>query len=198
MKLVVGLGNPGKKYASTRHNIGFRVVDHIAEKERVSFVRDFRARARRCTVRMAEGPVELQKPQTYMNRSGYSVASKMRRSGLSIDDLIVIVDDMDLEIGQVRIRPGGSSGGHNGLKSIEMAIGSREFTRLRVGVGRADENGHAIAHVLGPFSKQEEKVMSRVVELAADALEVIVAEGTEKAMNQFNGMRIGGSEQHEV
>lgn len=186
MKLLVGLGNPGAEYANTRHNIGFRVIDRLAGKLGVAVSRPF-LRAHVGQAEIAGEKVLLAKPQTYMNASGQSVAPLLRWYKLSPADLLVIYDDMDLPCGAMRIRPKGGSGGHRGMASIIECIGSNEFPRLRVGIGRPEENqGDAVRWVLGEFGPEEGKIIKEVVDRAVDALYVFVAEGINKAMNKYN------------
>ncbi len=188
MKLIVGLGNPGGAYAMTRHNIGFLVLDRLAERHGLRFRRSWRFPARRARGRLpAGGPVVLLKPQTFMNRSGRAVAPALRRCGGKPEDLLVIYDDAALDAGRLRIRAKGSAGGHNGVQSIVDTIGSGAFGRIRVGIGRKPDMVSLSDHVLGPFSAEERRGLDDCLDRAADAAERICAAGIERAMNEFNG-----------
>jgi PTH1 family peptidyl-tRNA hydrolase len=181
--VVVGLGNPGLSYAGTRHNIGFMVLDRWAKRAGFRFRRDGRAEVAR-----HEGVYYL-KPLTYMNLSGEAVGPFLRRYGIAPAATLVIVDDLDLEPGQIRIRPRGSSGGHNGLKSLIAALGTSEFPRLRVGIGRPPEGQDPVAWVLGRWPRSERPLWNERLERAVDALEAILTEGLEAAMTRYN--RVG-------
>ncbi|NIA15504.1 MAG: aminoacyl-tRNA hydrolase [Nitrospiraceae bacterium] len=185
MKIIVGLGNPGDRYADTRHNVGFAVLDRLAERLGVSFGR------KKYSGIIAEGAFEservlLVKPQTYMNNSGVCVARALRYQSAGPGDLLVVVDDVNLPLGKLRVRMKGSAGGHNGLKSIAQHLGSTDFARLRLGVGRRG-GGDLTGHVLGSFGKRERAEVDRMVSDAAEAALVFVPDGIEKAMNAFNG-----------
>lgn len=182
--LVVGLGNPGPEYQHTRHNVGFKVVDLLGERHRIS-VQKLERRALVGTGEVAETVVQLVKPMTYMNLSGESVGPLMRGAGLQPQDVIVIVDDMDLPVGRVRLRKSGSSGGHNGLKSLIQHLGTEDFPRVRIGVGRPTESA-VIDHVLSKFGRNEIEPIREAIERSADAVEAAVAEGFDTAMNRFN------------
>ncbi len=182
-KLVVGLGNPGKEYAGTRHNIGFDVVDRLASKWGCSL----RNRSKFAAEVGEAGGVTLVKPQTFMNRSGAAVAALVNWLKLTPADVLVIVDDADLPLGQLRLRPSGGSGGHNGLRSIIEALGSEGFARLRVGIGRRAPAGVDITdHVLGRFDAGEREAARAATEAAAEAVECCLKEGLTAAMNRFN------------
>lgn len=187
MKIVVGLGNPGKAYEHTRHNVGFEVLDELARRHDASFRRSWRFRARLAEIRAGDQALLLVKPQTFVNRSGEAVASLLRRKGLSASDLMVIVDDVELERGQLRIRARGSAGGHNGLKSMIERLGTEEFVRLRVGVGRVPEGVDRVEYVLARFSAEDRGPMEETIRRAADAVESTVVDGLDQAMNRFNG-----------
>jgi PTH1 family peptidyl-tRNA hydrolase len=188
LRLIVGLGNPGAEYAATRHNAGFLVVEELARRQSAgwSFEKKFNA----CVARgaRAEQTLLLAQPQTFMNASGEAVKPLLGFFRASPAQLLVIVDDADLPFGELRLRPGGSSGGHHGLESIEQHVGSREFARLRVGVGRKDGRRDIAGHVLGKFGAEEKPLLNRVVARAADQAECWVSYGVAKAMNQFNGI----------
>ena len=184
MKIVVGLGNPGQQYADTPHSVGFETVDALAAGMGVSWEPK---KAYKCL--MAKGTlggvhVLLVKPQTYMNLSGDSVAPVVKYHNATPDDLLVIQDDIDLPVGRMRIRKGGSCGGHNGVRNIIERLGTTAFTRLKLGVGK--EQGNVIGHVLGKFDQETRKVMDVVVAEAAKAATAIVRDGPDKAMNAFN------------
>lgn len=192
IKLIVGLGNPGEAYSSSRHNIGFNCLKYFANKQAIRFDKK-RCRARIGSGRVADNEVVLAKPQTFMNQSGRSVGPLMRKFRVSPDDLIVIHDDLDLPAGKIRIRPGGSSAGHKGIASIMAHLGGRDFIRIRVGIGRPPTNEAATAseddiidYVLSPFSAEEEQTVARVIPQVADAIYCLLTEGLTVAMNKFN------------
>lgn len=183
MKLIVGLGNPGAEYVRTRHNVGFRVVDALAARWEIDLgSRKFHARFGKGAIRGE--PAALLEPQTYMNRSGLSVLEARQFYQLGLADLLVISDDLALDVGRLRIRKGGSAGGHNGLADIIGRLGSEDYARLRIGIGRVA--GSQTPHVLGAFAAEEEPLIDEAVKRAADAVECWVAEGPDAAMNKFN------------
>lgn len=186
MYVIAGLGNPGSKYEKTRHNAGFQVIDRLAEKYHI----DMKMKRHRavCGTGLIEGVrVLLVKPQTFMNLSGESIREAVRFSGADPQsEFLVIYDDVSLPPGQLRIRKKGSAGGHNGMKNIILHLGTQEFVRVRVGVGEKPAGYDLADYVLGHFSKEEEKQMEEAFERAADAVAVILKEGTDRAMNQFN------------
>jgi PTH1 family peptidyl-tRNA hydrolase len=189
VKVVVGLGNPGPDYERTRHNVGWWVVDHLADVWRIEgWKRDGEARVASATV--AGQRVRLVKPQTYMNLSGAALRPYLRREGFRyMKDLLIIVDEVALPIGSFRIRAGGSAGGHNGLKSIEGAVGSQEYARLRIGVGPQDPSrrrGDLADYVLGDFGKAEEKDVRGLFPTLTQLVEAWLADGAHAAMNRFN------------
>ena len=183
-KLVVGLGNPGKEYVGTRHNVGFAIVDVLAGKLDCSL----RSRAKFSAQIGEAGKVTLLKPTTFMNRSGVAVAAVVNWLKLTPADVLVVVDDADLPLGQLRLRLAGGSGGHNGLKSIVEALGgSEDFCRLRVGIGRREPAGMDISnHVLGRFAAAERKDAEAAVDTAVQAIECCLSDGFAVAMNRFN------------
>jgi len=182
--LVVGLGNPGDRYASTRHNIAWRVLDTLAARHGAREAgRDTTWRAREASI--AERPVVLLQPLTYMNLSGEALGSWRERHGRE-EQLLVVSDDVYLPLGFVRVRATGSSGGHRGLESIEAAVGGRDYARLRVGVGAAENAAALREHVLEEFAPEELPALAEAVRLAADVVECWVAEGAPGAMNRFN------------
>lgn len=193
--MVVGLGNPGREYAGTRHNVGFAVLDRLAGRYDCSFRNRWKFSAGVAEFTLNGEKVVLVKPQTYMNRSGAAVAALLRWRKITPAELLVVVDDADLPLGQIRLRASGGSGGHNGLRSIiESLGGGDEFARLRVGIGRHGPVGEDITdHVLGEFSPQERGAAAQAIEQAAEAAECCVKEGLTPAMNQFNRTTPRGS-----
>lgn len=187
LKVIVGLGNPGKEYAETRHNVGWWLLDALVDAW--GFGR-FRAEKNAAIVtgRVEEHHVRLVKPLTFMNRSGAAVLPFARMNAVDVTrDLLVVVDDVALEPGRVRFRPSGSAGGHNGLKSIEHALGTRDYPRLRIGVGARPDGVELVEWVLGEPSKPDRQaILDRFPELV-DALHLWLDEGTEAAMNRYNG-----------
>ena len=183
MKVIVGLGNPGRKYSEPRHNIGYRVLEEIARRSSIE-KEESRFDAIIGHIRIGGEKVFLVKPLTYMNLSGKAVQPLMRWFKLDLSDLIVIYDDMDLPPGTLRLRAQGGSGGHKGMASIIERLGSQEFARIRIGIGRPDDE--AIDWVLGKFSPTEQKLMEEVIGQAAAAVECWVKQGIERAMNEYN------------
>jgi PTH1 family peptidyl-tRNA hydrolase len=183
MKLVIGLGNPGRKYAGTRHNVGFDVLDLLAERHRLEWES---APADALIAKWRAASVLLAKPLTFMNLSGGATGELLRFFKIDVLDLLVVVDDVNLDLGRLRARPSGSAGGHNGLKSIIAALGTEEFARLRVGVGRGDARRDLADHVLSTFDPDERTDVAEAVGRAADAAELFVAEGIAPVMNRFN------------
>jgi PTH1 family peptidyl-tRNA hydrolase len=186
MKLVVGLGNPGRQYTETRHNIGFRVVEQIAN---TSSGGTWSARfdGLTCDIRLGAEKLLLLKPMTYMNRSGRSVRSAIDFYKVELADLLIICDDVNLSLGKLRLRSGGSAGGNNGLKDIILHLGTEEFPRLRVGVG-APRPGEMVDHVLGEFGPAEKRLAGDCVIEAGRAAERWCQAGLAVAMNEFNGI----------
>ena len=186
--LIVGLGNPGRTYAGTRHNAGFMVVEALARRWGADWGenRDREVRLARCD---REGKrVLLCQPETYMNASGVAVRWVTSFYHIACERMVVVVDDADLPLGEIRLRGQGSSGGHHGLESIEHHLGRNDFPRLRVGIGRRDDDRREIAgYVLAPFGRDEEPLRDRVVERACRQIECWLSEGLAKAMSQFNG-----------
>lgn len=186
LKLIVGLGNPGPEYAHTRHNIGFQCLAALARAHRLAFGRSA-ARSRLAEGEIAGHRVVLARPQTFMNHSGDAVRPLLQRYRLSLSDLLVICDDLDLPLGKLRLRPEGGSGGHKGLDSIIAALGTKAFPRLRVGIGRPLEPGaDPMDYVLADFTDEEEKVMGQARPRVVEAVQAILSQGLEAAMNQFN------------
>ncbi len=184
-RLIVGLGNPGAEYEGTRHNIGFAVVDALAEREGIRLSREpgnvFAGRGS-----LRGRAVELAKPQTFMNRSGSAVQALLGRLGLKPDAMLVVFDDLNLPVGTVRIRQQGSAGGHNGVQDIIDRLGTDAFPRLRIGIGNSYPRGRQADFVLSPFSQPERLVMEEALLQAVDAAGAFVIDGLIAAMNRFN------------
>jgi peptidyl-tRNA hydrolase, PTH1 family len=190
-ELIVGLGNPEPKYDKTRHNIGFAAIDELAKvwqmplKENKRFQGEF-----------SEGVVQggqkirLLKPLTYMNRSGQSVRAVTDWYKVESRSVLVIYDDMDLPVGRLRMRLSGSAGGHNGMKSIIAHLGSQEFPRLRIGIGKSDGEKTTISHVLGKFAPEEAKAIEEILYISVKAVELSLKQGIEQSMNRYNGLSI--------
>ena len=182
-RLIVGLGNPGKDYEGTRHNVGYMAIDVLAKRHSIP------VKARRNRARVGEGAIGdekviLAKPLTFVNLSGEAVSGLVRRYRLNVEDVIVICDDVNLPVGRLRIRPIGSAGGHKGLKSIILSLGTQDFIRIRVGIGAPDRG--MVDYVLSRFTREERPIIKEAVNRAADAVEAILASGIEQAMNEFN------------
>ena len=187
MKLIVGLGNPGREYRDTRHNVGFMVVDEIARRHGIDWTSGPSQLAETLIAkRFGDEPVMVAKPLTYMNNSGDAVAGLVRYFDVKHDDLFVVVDEAALPFGRLRARARGSAGGHNGLKSIIERLGTTEFSRLRLGVGRGDGRRDLADHVLARFERGEQADLETLITRAADAAEMFAAEGISKVMNAFN------------
>ena len=185
MKLVVGLGNPGPRYEGTRHNVGFAALDLLAQRHGVPWETAPRG-APGLIGRWRSANVVLAKPLTFMNLSGDAIVPLMHFYKIEVPDLLVVVDEVQLETGRIRVRPDGSAGGHNGLKSIVASLGTLQFPRMRIGVGRGDGRRDLADHVLARFEPDERAVIDEAVARAADAAETFVAEGVVAAMNRFN------------
>ena len=185
MKLIVGLGNPGRSYHGTRHNVGFAVADELARRREVAFEH---GRANALTARVGRGAATLLfvKPLTMMNLSGEAVGGLAHFYKIDPSDIIAVADDVNLPLGRLRLRGSGSAGGHNGFRSIIACLGSDMFRRLRVGVGRGDPRRDLADHVLARFDPDEAEEVERAIARAADAVETFLAEGIEAAMNRFN------------
>ncbi len=186
IQLIVGLGNPGEDYRGSRHNIGFAVVEALARHHSAGEWRILSTH-REVVAEIGGRPIVLACPSTFMNRSGQAVSALIERSGLTPHEVLVVVDDVDLRLGRMRLRPRGGPGTHNGLRDISEAVGDA-YPRLRVGVGGADAGTDLAAYVLSPFRDTERAMVERVVEQAVDAVEVAVSEGVGPAMNRFNGL----------
>jgi len=183
MKLVVGLGNPGMQYAETRHNVGFRVVDRLGRLLKVR-INDLMCRAFTARAVLDGKGIILAKPLTYVNRSGEAVKALAVKYNLPPEEILVIYDDMDLEVGCLRLKFKGGSGGHNGLNSIIEVLGTKDFPRLRIGIGRPTAD--PVNHVLGHFTAEEKKIIDENIERAAEAVQLAIREGLNAAMNKFN------------
>ncbi|MDQ6698685.1 MAG: aminoacyl-tRNA hydrolase [Acidobacteriota bacterium] len=185
MFLVAGLGNPGEEYADTPHNLGFRVVDLLGERQGIRVNRKD-SKALIGFGEIAGKPVCLAKPQTFMNLSGTSLRPLIEKHEMSAADLILVYDDLDLPWPSVRVRPKGSPGSHNGVKSVTQSLGTQDFARVRLGIhpGRPIESG--VEYVLAPFRRSQKKELEDLLGLAADAVDSIIAEGVEKSMTRFN------------
>jgi len=191
MKLIVGLGNPGRTYAHNRHNAGFRCLNYFARLHSIRFDH------RQCRARVSHAEVGgekllLAKPGTFMNLSGNSVACLSRKHGIPLSDLLVIYDDLDLPLGKIRLRQNGGSGGHKGMNSIISALGSEDFPRIRVGIGRPQSEEQSVSedaivnYVLSDFSPQEEAIIKPVIVKVAEAINFFLTQGIEAAMSKFN------------
>ena len=190
MKIIAGLGNPGTRYDGTPHNIGFEAVDAIAAEAGAVWEgkKAFNCLMARCN--FAGVQVLLVKPQTFMNLSGDSVAPIVKYHNAAVADLLVIHDDIDLPAGRIRLRRGGSSGGHNGIKSVVERLGDPDFVRLKLGVGKDRDN--VVAHVLGKFAPEVRKTMDAVVAASVKAAAAVLRNGPDRAMNEFNGWSADG------
>ena len=192
MKLIVGLGNPGRGYANNRHNVGFVCLNHFARTQGIRFDRK-QGKARIGIGEVAGSKVILAKPQTYMNLSGQSVSRLIKKFNINLNDLLVIHDDLDLPLGKIRIRHGTSSGGHKGIDSIISSLGSQDFSHLRVGIGRPIATGNAqiseadiIAYVLSNFTSEEKQIIVQVIPRVSEAIYCLLTEGLATAMNKYN------------
>ena len=185
MKLVACLGNPGRQYAGTRHNLGFEVADALVARHRL----EWEAAPRGIDALVAkwrEGGALIAKPLTFVNLSGQAIVGLLQFFKIDVADLLVVVDEVNLELARLRARAAGSAGGHNGLKSVVEALGTGEFARLRIGVGRGDARRDLADHVLATFEPSERPAVAEAVDRAADAVELFVAEGIQPVMNRFN------------
>jgi peptidyl-tRNA hydrolase, PTH1 family len=197
MHLIVGLGNPGADYAKTRHNAGFLFVEKLAELWQCGWTNERKFQARMARAERGGKKVLLCEPQTFMNLSGESVAAAQQFYQLPLEKILVVVDDADLPLGEIRLRPSGGSGGHHGLESVTQHLGSKEYARLRIGIGRKNEARQITGHVLGKFSADESRLLEKVLERAAQQIECWLTAGLQKAMNQFNGAISSNNEENE-
>lgn len=181
--LVVGLGNPGPKYAQNRHNVGFMVVDVLADRVGETFKVHKKSGAEVATARLAGRSVVLAKPRVYMNESGRQVGPLAKFYSVAPADIVVIHDELDIEFGRIRLKLGGGEGGHNGLRSLVSALGTKDFKRVRVGIGRPPGRKDPAAYVLENFSSVERAEVPTICEQAADAAELLIAQGLETAQN---------------
>lgn len=184
MKIIAGLGNPGAEYASTPHSVGFEAVDAIAAEFGGTWEEKRQYRCLWAQVRIGAEPCILVKPQTYMNLSGDSVATVVKYRNAAPADLIVVHDDIDLALGRLRIRRGGSCGGHNGVRNVIERLGTQDFVRVKIGVGK--DRANVVAHVLGKFDPASRQIADAAVAAAAKAVVAVVGSGVEQAMNLFN------------
>ena len=185
--LVVGLGNPGKEYARTRHNAGFLLVETLGRQWNAAWNLERKFDSRLAKADRFGRRIVLAQPQTYMNLSGTAVRALCDYYRIPREKILIAVDDADLPFGEIRLRGSGSSGGHHGLESIEAHLGTREFARLRIGIGRSDSMRQISGHVLGEFGNDELDLLERVLARAAKQVECWTADGIAKAMSQFNG-----------
>ncbi|HHU69020.1 MAG TPA: aminoacyl-tRNA hydrolase [Thermoanaerobacterales bacterium] len=185
MYIIVGLGNPGSEYEITRHNAGFMAVDYLAKKNGIK-INKLKHKALVGEGKIAGENVMLAKPLTYMNLSGRSVKDIFEQNCADLEKLIIIYDDMDLDLGKIRIRVKGSSGTHNGMKSIIYQLQTEDFPRIRIGIGACPEGIDAVDYVLSPFSAEEQKIIGEVVKKIAEAVETIIMDGIPAAMNKYN------------
>jgi PTH1 family peptidyl-tRNA hydrolase len=186
--LIVGLGNPGAEYARTRHNAGFMVAERLADRWRANWAAAKKFNARMARTERDGRRVLLCWPQTFMNASGESVRAMAEYYGVALPRLLVVVDDADLPLGEIRLRSRGSSGGHHGLESVEQHLGTRDFARLRIGIGRANGVREIADYVLSRFSSTELALVDKVLTVACDQMECWLDAGIQKAMSQFNGV----------
>jgi PTH1 family peptidyl-tRNA hydrolase len=194
LQVLVGLGNPGSTYTNTRHNVGFMALERLASREGVSFRQNGKLRGLLADLRQGEHRLRLLMPTTYMNESGGSIRATLDWFGLQPDHLLVLVDDMDLPLGRLRLRREGSAGGHNGLRSTIEQLGTQQFARLRIGIGApaadpALRKERTISHVLGRFSAAEQPVLNAVLDEVVAGIELIQRLGYERAGNRINGFQ---------
>jgi PTH1 family peptidyl-tRNA hydrolase len=186
LTLIVGLGNPGSEYASHRHNVGFQIVEALADIHGLSFARHKKAKARVAEGQIGERPVILAKPQAFMNLSGKTVLRLSREREIPPECILVVCDDLDLPLGRLRIRPQGGSGGHKGLRSIIELLGSQDFARLRVGIDRPAGSLDPAEYVLQPFAQEDRALITETLARAVEAVESWLADGIVAAMDRFN------------
>ncbi len=184
--LIIGLGNPGREYRQNRHNIGFMLIDRLAVRLNARMTR-LQSKALVASTRYGDAKIILAKPQTFMNLSGQAVQGLTRFYKLPLENLIVAHDDLDLPFGSIRLRPGGGAGGQKGIKSTIQRLGTNDFPRLRLGIGRPPGRMDPAAYVLQDFAKKDEQILSETLDRAADAIFAFINEGLDTAMNQFNG-----------
>lgn len=190
-QLIVGLGNPEPKYDKTRHNIGFEAVDALARTWQISWSENRRFQAFFGEGRAANGDkVRLLKPLTYMNRSGQAIRAVADWYKLPPESVLIIYDEMDLPVGRLRLRLSGSAGGHNGMKSAIAHLGTQNFPRLRIGIGKSSRDKDSVSHVLGKFTPEETQIMPEVLRLVVDSVELALKQGVEKAMSLYNNRTV--------
>ena len=194
LRLVVGLGNPGTKYEGTRHNIGFMALERMASREGFSFRQQSKLHGLAAEHGIGESRLRLLMPQTYMNDSGRSIRAALDWFGFTPEQLLVLVDDMDIPLGRLRLRAQGSAGGHNGLRSTIQHLGTQSFPRLRIGIGApadnpAERRARTVSHVLGPFSRAEQSEVDAVLDGVLEAIQRIQRQGLDRAGNWINGFR---------
>ena len=189
MKLIVGLGNPGRLYADSRHNIGFSTVKALAKIYKISLKKESGNSSLSGRVKIGGQNVILATPLTFMNLSGIAVSGLLKKYRIDLADLLVVLDDVDLEFGRLKLRPSGSSGGQRGLQSIIDSIGSQGFARLRIGIGRPQQNLQTSQYVLSPFHKKEKEQVGQTIERAAQCCQAWVRKGVTETMNIFNQRR---------
>jgi len=191
LHLIVGLGNPGEEYARTRHNAGYLLVELLARNWRASWEDAPKLQSRVARMDAGGRRCLLCKPWTYMNESGVAVGAAAQYYRVPLDRMLVVADDADLPLGEIRLRPRGSSGGHHGLESVERHVGGREYARLRLGIGRRADGGRQITdHVLGRFNRDEAVVFEKVLDVAGEQVVCWLASGIEMAMNRYNGVAV--------
>ncbi|NEO87388.1 MAG: aminoacyl-tRNA hydrolase [Spirulina sp. SIO3F2] len=194
IQLIVGLGNPGAKYDRTRHNIGFEVLDRLAQRWFCSWQDHRRFKGQFTEARSPQGEkLLLLKPTTYMNKSGESMRAVLDWYKLQPETVLVVYDDMDLPVGRLRLRLSGSAGGHNGIKSAIVHLGGQNFPRLRVGIGKSGPSNETISHVLGKFTPAEQGMMQEVIDLSIAAIEKALKDGVEKSMSLYNAKSVEAS-----
>jgi PTH1 family peptidyl-tRNA hydrolase len=186
VKLIVGLGNPGRAYRYSRHNVGFLIIDKIAKDCRIKIKTNTATKSFLGKGTVEDREVILAKPLCFMNSSGRSVNLILKKTGLNLQDMLVVFDDLDLEWGKMRIRPYGGSGGHKGVKSIIDALGRSDFPRLRFGIGRPGKKSEVVDYVLNRWSNQERKELEEYLERAAECCRAWIVSGVSEAMNKFN------------
>ena len=194
LRLVVGLGNPGTKYEGTRHNIGFMALERMASREGFSFRQQSKLHGLAAEHGIGESRLRLLMPQTYMSDSGRSIRAALDWFGFTPEQLLVLVDDMDIPLGRLRLRAQGSAGGHNGLRSTIQHLGTQAFPRLRIGIGApadnpAERRARTVSHVLGPFSRAEQSEVDAVLDGVLEAIQRIQRQGLDRAGNWINGFR---------
>lgn len=189
IRLIAGLGNPGKEYEATRHNSGFWFVEHLARRHNLGFKAESRHHGLTCKLELHGRECRLLKPNTYMNRSGQSVASLANYFRIAPEEILIVHDELDLAPGEVRLKSGGGHAGHNGLKDIMNALGSRDFHRLRIGIDRPNQRGSSVNYVLGRPSLADREAIEEAIERAIDSLDEIVAGQLQLAMNRLHTKR---------